>query len=92
MFGIISQAIKQRFGYTLDRNANIHDHKRSEHDYRGRSFHRRRQAVAIAMATIKLQRHLTMPMMMMMAGYRLKIAAIGMITKTVTTIYIVIDS
>jgi len=36
----------QRFGYTLDRNADGHDHKRSEHDYRGRSFHRRRRAVA----------------------------------------------
>ena len=40
------QPIGQRLGYTLDRNADGHDHIRSERNYRGKSFHRRRRAVA----------------------------------------------
>jgi len=44
------QPAGQRFGYTLDRNADCarydgHEHKRSEHGYRGRSFHSRERAV-----------------------------------------------
>jgi len=48
------------------------------------------ELLPIVMATIKLQGHLTMTTMMTMAGYHLKIGAIGMIMKTDTVVYIVI--
>jgi len=62
------QPAGQRFGYTLDRNADGarydgHEHKRSEHGYRGTSFTAVNELLSTVMATIVLHRHLTMMMM-----------------------------